>query len=98
MDLDDTIPDVRYWSKMLHCSIPTLHLLTDLEIKVTDLEFFMINEMSILHQSIIRKHSSFKYMNLGGYMLWGGAGGQNIEHSHTLVILRFFFFSASKAF
>ena len=47
MDLVDTIPDVRYWSTILHCSIPIPHLLTDLEVKVTDLEFFMINEMSI---------------------------------------------------
>ena len=49
MDLVDTIPDVRYWSKILRCSIPTPHLFTDLEVKVTDLEFFMINEMSISH-------------------------------------------------
>ena len=73
-------------------------LLTDLEIKVTDLEFFMINEMSISHQSVIRKHSSFNYKNLGGsasilllltpgYMPWDGAAGQNIEHPHTLAIL-----------
>ena len=27
-------------------------LLTDLEVKVTDLESFMINEMSISHQSV----------------------------------------------
>ena len=40
--------------------------LTDLEDKVTDLEFFMINEMSLSHQSVIRKHSSFKYKNFGG--------------------------------
>ena len=66
MDLVDTIPDVRYWSKILGCSIPTPNLLTDLEVKVTDLEFFMINEMSISHQSVIRKHSSFKFKNLGG--------------------------------
>ena len=25
-------------------------------------------------------------------MPWGGAGGQNIEHPHTLVILSSFFF------
>ena len=25
-------------------------------------------------------------------MPWGGTGGQNIEHPHTLVILSFFFF------
>ena len=66
MDLVDTIPDVRYWSKILNCYIPTLHLLTDFEVKVTDLEFFMINEMSISHKSVIRKHSSFKYKNFGG--------------------------------
>ena len=63
----------------------------------------MINEMSISHQSVIRKHSSFKHKNLGGsasipklltpgYMPWGGAGGQNIEHPHSLVILGSFFF------
>ena len=51
MDPVDTIPDVQYWSKILRCSIPTPHLLTDLEVKVTDLEFFMINEMSISHIS-----------------------------------------------
>ena len=45
---------------------PHPHLLTDFEVKVTDLEFFMINEMSISHQSVIRKYSSFKYKNLGG--------------------------------
>ena len=54
--------------------------------------------MSISHQSVIRKHSSSKYKNLGGYasipllltsgyMPWGGAAGQNIEHPHTLAIL-----------
>ena len=51
MDLVDTIPDVRNWSKILRCSIPTPHLLTDFEVKVTDLEFFMINEMSKSHIS-----------------------------------------------
>ena len=58
------VQDVRYWSKILGCSIPTSS--TDLEIKVTDLEFFMINEMSVSHQSVIRKHACFKYKNLGG--------------------------------
>ena len=48
MDLVDTIPDVGYWSKIVRCSIPNLHLLTELEVKVTDLEFFMINEMSVI--------------------------------------------------
>ena len=51
MDLIDTIPDVRYWSKILYCSIPTPYLFTDFEVKVTDLEFFMINEMSLSHIS-----------------------------------------------
>ena len=32
---------------------PTTHLLTDLEVKVTDLEFFKIIEMSVSHQSVI---------------------------------------------
>ena len=45
---------------------PPPHLLTDLEVKVTDLEFFMIKDKSISHQSVIRKYSSFKYKNLGG--------------------------------
>ena len=67
MDQVDTLPNVRYWSKIFRCSIPTPHQLTDLEVKVTDLEFFMINEMSISHQSVIRKHSSFKYKNIGGF-------------------------------
>ena len=43
--------------------------LTDLEIKVTDLELFMSKEMFTSHQSVIRKHSSFKYINLGGARL-----------------------------
>ena len=53
MDLADTIPDVQYWSKILRCSTPPPlpHLLTDLGVKDTDLEFFMINEMSISHIS-----------------------------------------------
>ena len=51
MDLVDTIPDVRYWSKILRFSILNPHLLTDLEVKFTDLEFFMINEMSMSHIS-----------------------------------------------
>ena len=40
MDLVDTLPDVRYWSKILPVP-PNLH--TDLKFKVTDLEFFMVN-------------------------------------------------------
>ena len=36
------------------------------EIKVTDLEFFMFNEMYISYQSVIRKHSYFKPKYLGG--------------------------------
>ena len=66
MDLVDTVPDVRCWSKIFTLSHPHPHLLTDLEVKVTDLEFFVINEISISHQSVIRKHSSFKYKNLRG--------------------------------
>ena len=36
MDLVDTLPDVRYWSEVLCCTIIT-HI-SDLEIKVTDFE------------------------------------------------------------
>ena len=36
MDLVDTLPDVRYWSKVLCCTITT-HI-SDLEVKVTDFE------------------------------------------------------------
>ena len=36
MDLIDTLPDVRYWSEVLCCTITT-HI-GDLEVKVTDLE------------------------------------------------------------
>ena len=64
---------------------------------------FIINETSISCQSVIRKHSSFKYKKFGGsvsipslltprLMPWGGAGGQNIEHPHTPAILSSFFF------
>ena len=57
-----------FWLKILELDISwtTPHLLDDPEVKVTDLEYFMINEMSISHQSVIKKHSSFKYKNLGG--------------------------------
>ena len=36
MDLVDTLPDVRYWSEVLCCTIMT-HI-GDLEVKVTDFE------------------------------------------------------------
>ena len=36
MDLVDTLPDVRYWSEILCCTIMT-HI-NDLEVKVTDFE------------------------------------------------------------
>ena len=36
MDLVDTLPEFRYWSKILHCAIP--YPLSDLDVKVTDLE------------------------------------------------------------
>ena len=50
LDLD-TLHGVSYWSKL-----PYPHTLNDLEVKATDLEFFMFNEMFISHQSVIRKH------------------------------------------
>ena len=68
------------------------HLLTDLEGEVTDLEFFMINEMSLSHQSVShQKVFILKYMNLGGpasiaylltpgYIPLCGAGDQNIKY------------------
>ena len=36
IDLVDTLPDVRYWSEVLRCTITT-HI-SDLEVKVTDFE------------------------------------------------------------
>ena len=36
MDLVDTLPDVRYWSEVLYCTIKT-HI-SDLEVKVMDFE------------------------------------------------------------
>ena len=103
MDLVDTIPHVRYWSKILRCSIPTPHLLTDLEVKVTDLEFFMINEMSISH--ISQSSESIHLSNIRtlegllpfhNYWPQGTCHGvglevKNIEHPHTLAILSSFF-------
>ena len=50
MDLVNTLPDIRYWSKTL--PFPP-HTLTDLEVKVTDLECIMFNEMFISHQLVI---------------------------------------------
>ena len=102
MDLVDTIPDVRYWSKILPCSIPTPHLLTDLEVKVTDLEFFMINEISISH--ISQSSESIHLSNIRtlegllpfhnywpNYSHGVGLEVKNIEHPHTLAILSSFF-------
>ena len=34
--------------------------------------------------------ASFPLLLTPGYMPWGGAGGQNIEHPHTLAILSSF--------
>ena len=64
MDIVDLMLDIGL--KFYAVPSPPPHLLTDLEVTVTDLGFFMINEMSISHQSVIRKFSSFKYKNLGG--------------------------------
>ena len=36
IELVDTLSDVRYWSKLLHCNIP--NPLSDVEVKVIDLE------------------------------------------------------------
>ena len=103
MDLVDTIPDVRYWSQILRCSIPTPHILTDLEVKVTDLEFFMINGMSISHisQSLESIHLSNirtleSLLPFHNYWPQGTCHGvglevKNIEHPHALAILSSFF-------
>ena len=39
LDLVDTLPDVRYWSEVLCCTI-IIHI-SDLEIKVTDFEIYV---------------------------------------------------------
>ena len=102
MDLVDTIPDVRYWSKFLWCSIPP-----PLEVKVTD--FFMISEMSILMKCLYHISQSSESLHLSNirtlenlfpfHNYWPqctchgvGAGGENIEHPYTLAILNWFFF------
>ena len=36
MDLVETLPDVRYWSEVLYCTITTQ--VSDLEVKVMDFE------------------------------------------------------------
>ena len=80
MDLVDTLPHVRYWYKILNCSIPNPHLLTDLEVKVTYLDVLIIDEDII----------SFKCKHIRGSACI--PGGQNIEHPHALAF--FFFFLA----
>ena len=82
---------------------PPPHLLTDLYIKVTDLEFFMINEMSISHisQSSESIHLSnirtleglLPFHNYWPQSTCHGVGLEvkNIEHPHTLAILSSFF-------
>ena len=40
MEVDHTCPDVRYWSEVLCCTIPT-HM-NDLEVKVMDSEKFIL--------------------------------------------------------
>ena len=49
MDLVDTLPDVRYWSEVLCCTI-TIHM-NDLEIKVTDFEIlrFLVKVFTSLY-------------------------------------------------
>ena len=70
MDLFDTIPDVRYWSKMLRCFIPNPLLLTDLKVKATDLAVFKLSMLYFQGPPFrlfrFFHDSSFKYKNLGG--------------------------------
>ena len=73
MDLVDTTPDVRYWSKILRCFIPTPHLLTDLEVKVTDSSFTL--------EGLLPFHNYWPQVTCHGV----GLEVKNIEHSHTLV-------------
>ena len=40
MDLVDTLPDVRYWSEVLCCTIPTHN--SELKVKVTDFEILSL--------------------------------------------------------
>ena len=53
MDLVDTIPNISLRFYAVPSQTPHL---TDLEVKVKDLECFLFNEMSISHQSVIRKY------------------------------------------
>ena len=41
MNLVDTLPDVRYWSEVLYCTILTY--ICDLEVKVTDFEILCLS-------------------------------------------------------
>ena len=70
MDLVDTVPDVRYWSKILTLFHPNPHLLTDLKVKATDLAVFKLWMLyfqgSPFRLFRIFHDSSFKYKNLGG--------------------------------
>ena len=60
LDLVDTSPDLRYWSKILCCTIPMPpHPFTILEVKVTD-RIFLFNEMFISHQSSHQKAFIFQ--------------------------------------
>ena len=49
-----TCPDVRYWSEVLCCTIPTL--MSDLEVKVTDLEKHYVKVFG----SSLRGNAQFK--------------------------------------
>ena len=53
MEVVHTCPDVRYWSEVLYCAIPT-HL-SDLEVKITNLEILF---MKILLKILKVKHNS----------------------------------------
>ena len=59
MDLVGTLPDVRYWSKILCCTILTPF--SNLLIKVTDLEILCGQNAYIISVSNYRKHSYVKH-------------------------------------
>ena len=76
MDLVDTIPDVRYWSNFYAVPFPPS---PNLEVNITDLEFFMINEIYHIGQSSESIHLS-NIRNLEGLLPFHNYWPQDTWH------------------
>ena len=77
MDLVDILPDVRYWSVVLCCTILT-HI-SDLEVKVTDFEILCLSFLVKVFRSLYLLKLSLDLVDTLPDM--------TLHHSHSLIIL-----------